>query len=115
MKLEDVQSTIESIRYKPGSVIALAPVQGRLFNPEAGALRLIIKMPQHESDGSLGIKHMLHSKELPPAHLIRDSLDLMRLVRIAIMDCETYEMDQWLSASGIYPFRRDSSQLAKRE
>lgn len=99
MILDDVRRAIADIRYKPGVEVELAPVVGRLFDPEAGRLRLILKLPVEG-----GVK--VHSKEMPPAAHIRDRLDLLRLVRVALREAEGYESDQMLGIGEEFPFRK---------
>lgn len=111
MNIFEVRAAIESIKYKPGSFIDLAPVEGRISNPEAGALKLIIKLTLVDAHDQQSICVKVHYKEIPPAHHIRDKMDLLRHVRNALRDCEQYESDQWLALGEIYPFRRPNKSI----
>lgn len=106
MRLDDVREAIKAISYKPGSTIELAPVQGRLFDKEAGSLRIVVRLNLVDAISPDLVVLKTHTKEIPPAIHIRDRNHLMELVRSAIRDAECYENDQWLGIGGQFLFRK---------
>lgn len=108
MRVDDIRFAVALIKYKPGTSIELAPVAGRLFDPEAGKLSLIIRITTVDALDPKQIVTKTNTRELPPANFIRDRLDVLRLVRNAIQDVERFESDQWFELDGKFPYRRTS-------
>lgn len=105
MKVPDVQAAIAKIKYKHGSTIELAPIEGRLLDPLAGVLKLIIRLsvilPDHPHSPII----QTHKIGLPAAQHIRDEKHLLSLVRGAFLEAESYDTDQWFQYDGQFPYR----------